>query len=78
MACAGSLALLVRDAVEDHSGVAWGPMALGAIVAFLASMLVIRGLLGFLRRHGLGVFVWYRIVLGVVVLAGVAAGAFQG
>ena len=75
---AGSLALLVRDAVEDHSGVAWGPMALGAIVAFLASMLVIRGLLGFLRRHGLGVFVWYRIVLGAVVLAGVAAGAFHG
>ena len=74
---AGSLALLVNDAVEDHSAVVWGPMALGAAVAFVTGMLVIGGLLRFLRRYGLTVFVWYRFALGAVVLAGVVAGAFH-
>ena len=49
-------------------------MAVGALVAALAGMLVIRGLLRFLRRRGLGAFVWYRLALGAAVLAGVAAG----
>lgn len=74
---AGSFALLVSDAVEDRAAVEWGPMAFGAIVAFVAGMLVIRGLLGFLRRHGLAVFAWYRFALGAAVLAGIPLGLFH-
>ena len=39
------------------------------ISAFLVSIVVIRFLLGYIRKHDFKVFGWYRIVLGIVVLA---------
>lgn len=47
----------------------WGIMAVGLVVAFVVSLAAIRWLTGFVRRHDFKVFGWYRIVLGVVVLA---------
>ncbi len=44
-------------------------MAVGCIVAFVVSLLAIKWLMGFVRRHTFIVFGWYRIVLGVLVLA---------
>ena len=38
-------------------------------VAFVVSVLVIRFLLSYIRKHDFKVFGWYRIVLGAVVLA---------
>ena len=38
-------------------------------VAFVVSILVIRFLLSYIRKHDFKVFGWYRIVLGAVVLA---------
>jgi len=49
-----------------------GPVLLGAFVACVAAALSIRWLVGYLGRHGLGLFAWYRIALGFVVLAFVA------
>ena len=43
-------------------------LALGFLVSFLVSLPVIRGLSGFVRRHGLFPFGVYRIALGVTVL----------
>jgi undecaprenyl-diphosphatase len=43
-------------------------IAVGFVVAFLAALLVVRWLVGFVGRHGFGPFAWYRIVLGVVML----------
>lgn len=43
-------------------------LATGMIVAFLTSMLVIRFLMGYIRKHDFKVFGWYRIVLGILVL----------
>ena len=40
----------------------------GMIVAFLVSVLVIRFLMGYIKKHDFKVFGWYRIVLGVIVL----------
>ena len=37
-------------------------------VAFVVSVLVIRFLMDYIRRHDFKAFGWYRIVLGVVVL----------
>ena len=41
----------------------------GMAVAFLVSVAVIKFLLGYIRKHDFKVFGWYRIVLGLVVLA---------
>lgn len=45
-----------------------GLIAVGFVVAFLAALLVIRGLIRFLGRHGFAPFAYYRIALGVVML----------
>lgn len=43
-------------------------LAVGVIVAFLVSMIVIRFLMGYIRKHDFKVFGYYRIALGAVVL----------
>ena len=43
-------------------------LLVGTVVAFLVSMVVIRGLMNYIRKHGFEVFGWYRIVLGIVIL----------
>ena len=40
----------------------------GMIVAFLVSMAAIKFLMGYIKKHDLKVFGWYRIVLGIIVL----------
>ena len=49
-------------------------IAIGFVMAFLASLVVVRPFLAFVRRSGFGSFAWYRIVLGGGLLAAVAAG----
>jgi undecaprenyl-diphosphatase len=49
-------------------------IGIGLIAAFVASALVIRPFLAFIRRAGFAPFAWYRIVVGVVIVAAVAAG----
>lgn len=45
-----------------------GVLTVGCIVSFLVSLLVIRALMAYVRRHSFSAFGVYRIVLGVVVL----------
>lgn len=40
----------------------------GLVSAFVVSVVVIKFLMGYIRKHDFKVFGWYRIVLGVVVL----------
>ena len=40
----------------------------GMIVAFIVSILVIRFLMSYIKKHDFKVFGWYRIVLGIIVL----------
>ena len=41
---------------------------MGMLSAFLVSVLVIRFLMGYIRKHDFKIFGWYRIVLGAAVL----------
>lgn len=40
----------------------------GMFVAFIVSMIVIRFLMGYIKKHDFKIFGWYRIVLGIIVL----------
>ena len=40
----------------------------GSVVAFAVSILAIKFLLGYIKKHDFKVFGWYRIVLGLIVL----------
>ena len=43
-------------------------LLVGMVVAFVVSMLAIKFLMGYIKKHDFKVFGWYRIVLGVLVL----------
>ena len=43
-------------------------LLVGMIVAFIVSVIVIRFLMGYIKKHDFKVFGWYRIVLGAAVL----------
>ena len=57
----------LKGGVFDPSGVAI--LAVGCVVAFIVSLVAIKWLMGFVRRHDFTAFGIYRIVLGVAVLA---------
>lgn len=44
-------------------------LAVGTIVAFIVSLFVIKFLMGYIKKHDFKVFGWYRIALGILVLA---------
>ena len=44
-------------------------LLVGMVVAFVVSVFVIRFLMGYIKKHDFKVFGWYRIILGLAVLA---------
>ena len=65
----GASALKLVKAGFDFDGFEWTVLATGSIVAYLVSVFVIKFLLDYIRKHDFKVFGYYRIVLGIVVLA---------
>ena len=53
-------------------------IGVGLTMAFISSLLVIKPFLAFVRRSGFAPFAWYRIVLGLGLLAAIAAGWMNG
>lgn len=51
------------------SGTEAAVLGVGCLVAFIVSLAVIRFLMAFVRKHDFKPFGWYRIVLGVAVIA---------
>ena len=50
------------------TGTEIGVLAVGCIVSFIVSLLVIRGLMEYVRKHRFSVFGVYRIIQGILVL----------
>ena len=53
----------------EATGTEIGVLAVGCVVSFVVSLLVIKGLMEYVRKHSFSAFGVYRIVLGIVVLA---------
>lgn len=53
---------------NNFSGTEVQIMAVGLIVAFLVSVVIIRFLMNYIRRHDFKVFGWYRIAIGALVI----------
>lgn len=52
----------------DFTGTELLTLVFGMVVAFLVSILAIKFLMGYIKKHDFRAFGWYRIVLGVIVL----------
>jgi undecaprenyl-diphosphatase len=50
------------------SGVEWAALAVGFITAFLVSLVVMRALMAYVKKHQFTPFAYYRIGLGLVIL----------
>ncbi len=73
MAGAGGIKLLGFFEYVSESGVsvpadAWITLAIGCIVSFVVSLVAIRFLMDFVKRHSFAPFGYYRIALGLLVL----------
>lgn len=56
-----------RDVLDSS---ALGEIAIGFVMAFIAAVLVVRWLLGYVSRHGYALFGWWRIIIGCLALIG--------
>lgn len=50
------------------TGTQFAVLLLGMVVAFVVSVLAIKFLMGYIKKHDFSAFGWYRIVLGIIVL----------
>jgi undecaprenyl-diphosphatase len=44
-------------------------LIIGNVVAFIVAMLAIKFFIGYLQKHGFRIFGWYRIIIGIILLA---------
>lgn len=56
---------LLHNSMTSMEGVI---LLVGMLVAFVVSLVVIKFLMGYIKKHDFKVFGWYRIVLGIIVL----------
>jgi undecaprenyl-diphosphatase len=61
----------VRDQLEPARGL---EIAIGFVMAFLAALVVVKPFVRYVARHGFAPFAWYRISLGLALLAAIGAG----
>jgi undecaprenyl-diphosphatase len=70
-----TLLQVVSEASNVSGGIGWGPTLLATAVSFVVGYAAVAWLLGYVARHGLTVFIRYRVALGTVVLVLVGTGA---
>ncbi|PMB99243.1 undecaprenyl-diphosphate phosphatase [Brevibacterium luteolum] len=55
----------------------WGPTTLATLVSFVVGYVVIVGFLKFISTRSFAVFVWYRVIIGLVIYALLGAGVIS-
>ena len=65
-------ALTVTDEITARVG--WGATIVGLVVSFIVAYISIAWLLKFVAHHTLIAFVWYRVGLGILLIAGLVTG----
>ena len=54
---------------HDLGGADWSDLGLGFVVSGIVAFIVVKWLLRYVQSHRFTVFAWYRIVLGIALLA---------
>ena len=61
------------ELMSQEGDVSWGAISVGAVIAFVVGLAAIHFMIGFLKKHTLWPFVWYRIALATVVILALVA-----
>jgi len=62
-----------HEMLAGAHGVGFGAVAVGFVISFVVALVVVRGFVHYISRHGFAPFAWYRIVAGAVALAWLVA-----
>lgn len=58
----------VKHGADMVADIGWAPMLVGALVAWLSALVAVKWMVGYLNRHSLSIFGWYRLAAAVVML----------
>ena len=58
----------VKHGAEMVQSIGWAPMIVGALVAWLSALVAVKWMVGYLNRHSLAIFGWYRLAAAAVML----------
>ncbi len=64
----------VKHGAEMVETIGWGPIAMGTLTAWASALVAVKWMVGYLNRHSLAIFGWYRIAAGIVMLLLVLGG----
>ncbi len=64
----------VKHGAEMVETIGWGPIAMGTLTAWASALIAVKWMVGYLNRHSLAIFGWYRIAAGIVMLLLVLGG----
>jgi undecaprenyl-diphosphatase len=68
-------AISAKDEISADIG--WTPTIVGIVVSFIVAYASIAWLLRWVARHSIVTFVWYRVALGLLLIAGLSAGVIS-
>ena len=75
-------AATAKDTLEHGSLMlsTFGPtnLIVGGIFAFISAAIAVKWMVGYLNKHGMAIFGYYRIAIGLIVAGLLAAGVVQG
>jgi undecaprenyl-diphosphatase len=60
--------------VEEYG---WAPMIAGAVSAYIAALVAVKWMVGYLKKHGMAIFGYYRIAIAIVAAGLILAGYIQ-
>ncbi len=63
------------DMVEN---IGWGAIIAGSVMAWASSIVAVRWMVGYLNKHSLSIFGWYRIAAGIVMFGLILCGLEVG
>jgi undecaprenyl-diphosphatase len=67
----------LKGAISEMAGVGWMPLVAGLISAAIFSYMAIAWLIRYLQTQNTWVFIWYRIVFGIAILAAIGFGVLE-
>ncbi len=74
---AAAILQVATESKHIAAGVGWAPTLLATAVTFVVAYAAIAWLLKFIARHDYSVFIWYRIGLGLVLVALLTTGVIS-